>query len=256
MHQMFLSLLIRLAAVLTVAAPAHAQPLSDVKLHDELSGPWRMFLPAGFEHQVTLQRAGDNRYELQSQGLNSGGLYEVRGDRLVRIQDEPADHGTFQWHMRSSYMLTLVDQPTNLGSDYSGAVMFRPREIPELQRQATDADSDVEVPWPLRATVEELNAMVQRGEYHLVRKFKVGHQLEAVGVVESIGKSESRRALVDLPGEFWSATLHNVPVSHELEVGDRVKLRALIVDEAYGALVLWVYEYDQLPMRSRTGRSE
>jgi len=98
--------------------------------------------------------------------------------------------------------------------------------------------------WPPRTTVEELNAMVKAGNYHLVRKQKVAHQIEAVGVVEKVG----RWPLLRLSGGWW-AHLHHVPEGHGLKPGDRVQFRALIVDEAYHGLQLWAYSWHKGPDR-------
>jgi hypothetical protein len=96
--------------------------------------------------------------------------------------------------------------------------------------------------WPPRTTVEELNAMVKAGNYHLVRKQKVAHQIEAVGVVDKVG----RWPMLRLSGG-WLAHLHNVSEDHGLRPGDRVKFRALIVDEAYSGLQLWAYSWHKEP---------
>jgi hypothetical protein len=85
-----------------------------------------------------------------------------------------------------------------------------------------------------------LNALVKAGNYHLIRKQKVAHQLEAVGVVEKVG----HWPLLKLPGG-WQAILHHVPPDHGLRPGDRVRFRALIVDEAYRALQLWTYSWSK-----------
>ena len=95
--------------------------------------------------------------------------------------------------------------------------------------------------WPPRTTVKELNTMVKAGNYHLVRKEKIAHQIEAVGVVESVG----HWPLLKLPGGWWAA-LHNVPKDHGLKPGDRVKFRALLVDEAFHGLQLWTYTWSKV----------
>ena len=96
--------------------------------------------------------------------------------------------------------------------------------------------------WPPRTTVEELNAMVKAGNYHLIRKQKIGHQLEAVAVVEKVGQWP----LLRLPGSWW-VHLHNLPADHGLKPGGRVRFRALIVDEAYSGLQLWTYSWTKEP---------
>ncbi len=99
--------------------------------------------------------------------------------------------------------------------------------------------------WPPRTTVEELNTMVKAGNYHRVRTKKIAHQIEASGVVQSVG----HWPLLKLPGGWW-AHLHNVPKDHGLKVGDRVKFRALIVDEAYKGLQLWTYSWSKVEAKA------
>lgn len=105
--------------------------------------------------------------------------------------------------------------------------------------------------WPPRTTVEELNAMVKAGNYHLVRKQKVAHQIEAIAVVEKVG----HWPLLRLPGGWW-AHLHHLPADHGLKAGDRVRFRALIVDEAYHGLQLWTYSWRKEPSPAAEQRGE
>nr|CAA9228986.1 hypothetical protein AVDCRST_MAG63-871 [uncultured Armatimonadetes bacterium] len=94
--------------------------------------------------------------------------------------------------------------------------------------------------WPRRTTIDELNRMVKKGDYHLVRQQKVAHRLEFRGTVRIVRGTP----LIELPGGFWSAHLENVSTSDRpLKAGDTVTGRALVVDEAYAALFLWVYEW-------------
>src|SRR5687767_12792011 len=95
--------------------------------------------------------------------------------------------------------------------------------------------------WPPRTTLEELDAMVEAGNYHLIRQQKIGHQIETVGTVELVGP---RWPLVKL-GSDWQAHLFNVPEGHGLKAGDRVKFRAMILDEAYAGLQLWTYTWSK-----------
>jgi hypothetical protein len=105
--------------------------------------------------------------------------------------------------------------------------------------------------WPPRTSIEELNAMVKAGNYHLIRKEKLGYQIETVAVVEKVG----RWPVLKLPGKWW-APLHNLPADHGLKPGDRVKFRALIVDEGYKALQLWTYSWNKEPGGNRAAPEE
>ncbi len=102
------------------------KPKSARSVPTSLEGEWRLLLPAGFEHHVQLNAAEDQRYRLEPSGLNFGGLYEVQTDRLIGSTPKKPDCGRFAWKIQSPYLLTLVEQPRGTGSDYSGAVLFRP----------------------------------------------------------------------------------------------------------------------------------
>lgn len=91
----------------------------------DLAGNWRMLLPAGFEHRVTLKEVGENRYRLEPAGLNSSGVYELRDHRLVLVEPREERLRGFEWQVRSPYLATLVEQASGTGSDYLGAVLFR-----------------------------------------------------------------------------------------------------------------------------------
>src|SRR5262245_18239156 len=114
-----------------------------------------------------------------------------------------------------------------------------------LALQGTPAPAD----WPPRTTVEELNAMVKAGNYHLVRKQKLAHQIEAVGVVWAVGEKDGRSPMLKLPGHGW-VHLHNLTENHGLTPGDLVKFRALIVAEAYIGLQLWTHACTKEPSRA------
>jgi hypothetical protein len=94
----------------------------------DLSGKWRMFLPAGFEHEITLTRVGDNRYRLEPRVLNFAGVYELDDQNFTIVEPKEPRLAGFQWQMRSEYLLTLVGQSDKTGADYLGAILFRSRE--------------------------------------------------------------------------------------------------------------------------------
>ena len=95
---------------------------------------------------------------------------------------------------------------------------------------------------PPTTTIEHLNAMVKAGNYHLIRKTEIGHQLEAVAEVKSV---DGVWPLFKLPGNWW-AILHNFPKDHGLKAGDRIRFRGLILDEAYSGLQLWTYSWKKV----------
>lgn len=111
-----------LAAKRAASRPHH--PLSW-----DLSGEWRMFLPAGFERAITLTKVGEGRYELLPSHLNGAGVYEIDGKDLVFVKGEgDVEPGAYRWTVTSQHLLTLTKQTHKTGSDYVGAILFRPRE--------------------------------------------------------------------------------------------------------------------------------
>jgi HEAT repeat protein len=98
---------------------------------NDYRGAWRMLLPAGFEHEATVEAAGENRYRLAAGGTRFNGIYQVREGRLVAVEPEETRVEGFQWQIRSPYMLTLVEQSEKPEHDYRGTVLFRPRPAVE-----------------------------------------------------------------------------------------------------------------------------
>jgi hypothetical protein len=105
------------------------KPKPATKRELDLSGSWRLMLPAGYEHEITLKQTHDGIYRLASTGLNFNGDYCLEEGQLlgVGIEDRKAQ---YLWKVNSPYLLTLTKQTANVGSDYTGAVLFRPREQP------------------------------------------------------------------------------------------------------------------------------
>jgi hypothetical protein len=94
----------------------------------DMSGSWRVFLPAGFEQPVTMTRLGGDRYRLEPSSLTFSGTYELRDAELVLVESAEASEGGFRWHMHSEHLLALVEQNHSCGSTYVGAAMFRARQ--------------------------------------------------------------------------------------------------------------------------------
>lgn len=95
----------------------------------DLSGQWRMFLPAGFEQPITLTKIGEGRYEMAPRHLSGSGIYEIEGTDLVFAQgDDKIEPGAYRWTLTSKHLVTLTKQTHNAGSDYVGAILFRPKE--------------------------------------------------------------------------------------------------------------------------------
>lgn len=93
-----------------------------------LEGEWRMFLPAGFEQPVKLVAAGSGSFRLEPGNLILSGRYEFRDGRLMSADAHDAPRGFFSWQIRSPHLLTLTQQRADVGSDYTGAILFRPAQ--------------------------------------------------------------------------------------------------------------------------------
>lgn len=104
----------------------------------DVSGEWQMFLPAGWEQTVTIERLGENRYYVRPPYVMKG-TYVVEEGRLTRLSEERLEgeakpesklpaREAFAWEIRSPYMLTLVPDERSRSNDYLGATLFRPRE--------------------------------------------------------------------------------------------------------------------------------
>jgi hypothetical protein len=98
-----------------------------------LTGKWRVFLPAGYEYEITLTPGEAGQYHLAPGSLTFSGQYEIQDNHLVSVESQDRKGGQFCWKMNSPYMLTLTKQTAGVGSDYTGAVLFRQRE--ELKRE-------------------------------------------------------------------------------------------------------------------------
>lgn len=148
---------------------------------------------------------------------------------------------TYSWSIEPDYSATVKDLQGEkmylvnsklMGDEKADAVLpALPKERAETRKRD----------WPPRTTLEELNAMVKAGNYHLIRKQKIAHELEAVAVVKSV---DGYWPLFTLPGGWW-VQLHNFPNDHGLKPGDKIKFRALILDEAYDGLQLWAYSWSK-----------
>lgn len=106
------------ASPASAAASCHAAP--------SLEGEWRVFLPAGYEQRTTLIVDGPNAYRLEPGNLTFSGRYEFRDGRLLPADATDAPRGFFAWEFRSPHLLTLIEQRAEVGSDYTGAILFRP----------------------------------------------------------------------------------------------------------------------------------
>jgi beta-lactamase regulating signal transducer with metallopeptidase domain len=104
-----------------------ANPATEpIKRQQVLSGTWQMHLPAGFKHKVTLTPAGPNRYRLEPRRLNSSGIYEVRGNRLVIVAPNDRRLLGFEWEIRQGRLILVGQPPTSkTGSNYLGATLVR-----------------------------------------------------------------------------------------------------------------------------------
>ena len=93
----------------------------------DLSGPWLLSLPAGFQHKVALIREGSDRYLMNKGSLNFNGLYEFREGYLVMLKPKDPRLTEFKWRLEPTGTLILVGQPETgkTGANYLGATLTR-----------------------------------------------------------------------------------------------------------------------------------
>ena len=91
----------------------------------DLTGKWRLALPAGFEHDVQMDALPENRFRFVSRGLVFNGVYERKDGRLVMA--EPADERQtgFEWEEKADGTLVLVKNSDAMSGTYEGAVLSR-----------------------------------------------------------------------------------------------------------------------------------
>jgi serine/threonine protein kinase/phage shock protein A len=108
----------------------------------DLSGQWKLHLPAGYEYPVKLTRLDDRHYKFQS-SVSMSGVYLLRGDRLIMEQPaQPrADSSELwkdQWRIDDDSHLLLIGQiqVEKIGANYLGSTLTRmdatesPRALP------------------------------------------------------------------------------------------------------------------------------
>lgn len=222
-----------------VAAEKAAKPVQ-VELSDE----WRIFLPAGYEVEMALKKIDDQRYTLQPANYTFSGTYRIEGDRLVSEELDDSHNGQFAWKIVSPYLLTLVDQHAGIGSDYSGAIMFRPcptAVLEKLRRHELEENTSNQqktgrkgVP---QITVEQLKKEIRQEGFQW--RF-IGHEIEFTS-----SKWEGNRVHIDgMEKEILdTAVIHfgEGRVNRFDNLGEKIRVRGLIVDQWYGVWQIWPY---------------
>lgn len=95
----------------------------------DLSGTWKLVLPAGFEYEAKVSSRGDGLYQFDVPTVMRG-VYRHRGDRVAI--EIPSDERLteFVWEFQNKNLLMLVESPpvAKTGSDYRGATLQRLEE--------------------------------------------------------------------------------------------------------------------------------
>ena len=91
-----------------------------------------------------------------------------------------------------------------------------------------------------QVTVEEMDRLVTAGNYTDVRRDKIGFEVRGECVIRRSGAVPYAK----LPSKFWNATLFNLPADHDLLEGDRVRFRAIIFNECYASVHVWVVSWE------------
>jgi hypothetical protein len=88
-------------------------------------------------------------------------------------------------------------------------------------------------------TVEELAAAIRKEGFQW--RF-IGRQITFTGVVLNAGEAPRVRIDGMDKDKLDTAVIHNTLADNRLQAGDRVRARALIVDQWYGVWQVWKYE--------------
>ena len=91
----------------------------------KLEGKWKLSLPAGFEHEVTIQDLGKSEFLMRPAGLNSSGVYTLKDDELVMSRPTDERLTEFVWRIKADGSLVLIAEPParKTGARYLGATM-------------------------------------------------------------------------------------------------------------------------------------
>lgn len=88
-------------------------------------------------------------------------------------------------------------------------------------------------------TVEQLAADLKKDGFQW--SF-LGRQMSFTATVLTVGTAPRVR-IVDINDDrFGTAALHNISGANLLKVGDKIKVRGLLVDQWYGVWQIWKYE--------------
>lgn len=122
------------------------KPAAASAQHVDLSGEWRLLLPAGFEHKVTLTAVDNVGYRLTGPkgsafnavyGWEDGQLRWI-GDKVPNGANIPAlmkEADGYIWKVHGPYMLTLTYDHHRNGGHYLGAVLFRAKPEGESKKK-------------------------------------------------------------------------------------------------------------------------
>jgi RNA polymerase sigma factor (sigma-70 family) len=138
------------------AAPARKdQPArtSTKRATPDLTGDWRLALPAKFEYDVRLTALPDDRYRFETRaGLVFIGVYEWKGGRLVMAEPADAAQTGFAWAHQADGRLRLVQNSDAGSGDYLGATLTwagtGPAPKPPVARRGLAARPPAAVPVP------------------------------------------------------------------------------------------------------------
>lgn len=100
-------------------------PAPRIALPFNIAGPWRLFLPAGYEYEIKLTPLGGDLYRLEPKSFTFGGVYVLHNKRLTSIETHSTEEVRFGWDIQTAYLIRL-DETTNVyGGNYENAILFR-----------------------------------------------------------------------------------------------------------------------------------
>ncbi len=102
----------------------------------DFTGEWRLFLPAGFERQVTITAKEPDLYQIKSNAPVFNAIYRMEGGQLAWVGRAIPDGASieslikkadgYKWKVQSPYLMTLVYDHQRNSANYLGAILFRP----------------------------------------------------------------------------------------------------------------------------------
>jgi len=115
------------AAAQDKSAPAKSSrtstPADPKPAKTDLSGTWKLHLPAGFDHDIKLSALSGGRFRFEGKGLVFNGVYERKDGKLVMADPVDDSQTGFEWEEKEDGSFELVRNSDAMSGDYLGATL-------------------------------------------------------------------------------------------------------------------------------------